>query len=164
MEKVKIVRELKFHRGSFDSALVTLKPLRLGESKTEEIIDTYLKDKKDVTRKIYEELSKTYLAEVIKGKGRFTMSFYVINEDEKEKLIGKFGVDKTMRKKRQVWVIDGVEVATDEVEGLSGVFIEIQGTDFEELLKYLDRLGVKEQELISKPYSRLSDQELENIT
>jgi adenylate cyclase class IV len=162
MKKEKVVGESKFHRGSRNSALEILKPLGLSEPRAEEIVDTYLKDKDETTRKIHETPSEKYLVEVIKGKGRFTMTFYAIDEEEKEKQIAKFGIDKMMRKKRQVWAIDGVEVAINEVEGLGGVFIEFQGENVEDLAKYLDRLGVKEQELISKPYSRLNDLELEN--
>ena len=50
---------------------------------------------------------------------------------------------------------EGIREKVDEVKGLKGVFIELQGSDKDYLSKLLSELEIKESDLITIPYNQL---------
>ena len=75
-----------------------------------------------------------------------------------------YGVMSEVDKKREIYFIDNVKFHLDEVKGL-GTFIEVEAIDhsgvlskdilLSQCLKYIELLGIKEEDFIGKSYSDL---------
>lgn len=147
--------EYKFRSHSSAEAEKILDKLKLDKPTTQNVIDTYLISDGNKTKKIYEADGKNFLITVIRKSDGFVMNQEEITIEDKDILIGQSRVDRVIRKNRKIWKLNKAEVALDQIEGLKGIFIELQGSDKRYLLKLLSILGIKKSDLINLPYNKL---------
>ncbi len=131
-----------------------LKPLNLGAPKISHVTGTYLKSDSPNTEKIYEVDDEVFYTVVESTPSGFLMTKKGITQAEKEDHLKKREIDKIMRKERRIWMVGELEVATDTVEGLEGIFIEVSGPREESLKSFFLKLGINESRFLTKPYNK----------
>lgn len=146
--------EYKTRMDSQEKAERLLRPLNLGAPRISHVRDTYLVPESENIEKIYEADGKIFYVVVTPMNGGFLMDQIEIDPQNKEDMLKRRKIEKVMRKTRQVWYIDDLEVVIDRVEFLHGVFIEVQGPNGENTKKFLIDLGIKESAILTKPYNK----------
>lgn len=114
--------------------------------------DSYLKrTKKEQTEKITKTGEQLVYEIIVKEDHIFNIQQKKITKKEQSALIKKHGSDVTINKRRDLYSLEGVEVAIDHVEDI-GTFIELQSRDKGEVEKIAKKLGFSSSQYIEHPY------------
>ena len=94
-------------------------------------------------------------------KKRDEVEVQVNDAEAMESLLGGLGYRKALafNKRRRLWMLDGCEVAADELPLLGG-FVEIEGPDSGTILGVQAKLGLGGLAHVVESYARLMDKEL----